>query len=87
MFLTVIVVCTCICFPLLVCNAGSVGATRDHSSPKLYISSDGGHTWYDPGLPVGTYSYGIGDYGNIIAVAPDSENIPYMWCVNWLLMC
>ncbi len=60
-------------------HPGSVGPIRNNSSPKLYVSSDSGHTWYDPDLPAGTYSYGIGDYGNIITVAPDSENVPYMW--------
>lgn len=33
----------------------------------------------DPGLPGGTYVYGIADYGNIIAVAPDSEHATFIW--------
>ena len=33
----------------------------------------------DPGLPGGTYVYGIADYGNIIAVAPDSEHSTFIW--------
>ncbi|XP_064400259.1 sortilin-like [Halichondria panicea] len=65
--------------PGIILAHGSVGPIRNNSFPKLYVSSDSGHTWYDPDLPAGTYSYGIGDYGNIITVAPDSENVPYMW--------
>ena len=33
----------------------------------------------DPGFPEGAYVYGIADYGNIIAVAPDSEHTEFIW--------
>lgn len=33
----------------------------------------------DPGLPFGTYVYGIADYGNIIAVASDTNHMQQIW--------
>ena len=61
--------CVCVC----------VGVTRNDSEPRLVVSNDGGYSWIDPGLPVGTYVYGIADYGNIIAVAPDTELMDFIW--------
>ncbi len=58
---------------------GNVGAVRNSSKPQLYLSSDGGYTWTDPGLPQGTYAYGIADYGNIIFIAPDTEHVEFVW--------
>ena len=57
----------------------STGEVRNDSEPRLVLSNDGGYSWRDPGLPVGTYVYGIADYGNIIAVAPDSQHVEYIW--------
>lgn len=56
-----------------------IGESRNDSQPRLVLSNDGGYSWNDPGLPVGTYVYGIADYGNIIAVAPDDEQAQYIW--------
>ncbi|CAI7994086.1 Sortilin [Geodia barretti] len=63
----------------IIIGHGSYGVTRNDSEPRLVVSNDGGYSWMDPGLPVGTYVYGIADYGNIIVVAPDSENVEYIW--------
>lgn len=65
--------------PGIIIAHGSFGAVRNDSEPHLVVSNDGGYSWLDPGLPVGTYVYGIADYGNIIAVAPDSEHAEYIW--------
>ena len=55
------------------------GLMRNDSEPRFVVSNDGGYSWVDPGLPVGTYMYGIADYGNIIAVALDSDHVEYIW--------
>ncbi len=33
----------------------------------------------DVGLPVGSYVYGIADYGNIIAIAPNADHVEKIW--------
>ena len=33
----------------------------------------------DSGIPEGTYVYGIADYGNVIAVAKDTEHVEHIW--------
>lgn len=32
-------------------------------------------------MPVGTYVYGIADYGNVIAIAPATDHVEQIWCV------
>lgn len=32
-------------------------------------------------MPVGTYVYGIADYGNIIAIASDANHVDKIWYV------
>ena len=38
----------------------------------------------DIGLPAGTYAYGIADYGNIIAIAPDAHHVQSIWYVLYI---
>ena len=35
----------------------------------------------DTRVPVGTYVYGIADYGNIIAIASDGDHVDNIWYV------
>jgi sortilin len=64
----------------IIIGHGSIGVTRNDSEPRLVLSNDGGYSWMSPPeLPVGTYVYGIADYGNIIAVALDSEHVEHIW--------
>lgn len=60
---------------------GSIGNSRDYDPKQAVIvtSQDGGYTWTKPNIPPGLYSYGIADYGNIIAIIPDSEHAGSLW--------
>lgn len=66
---------------------GSIGAVRNDSSPHLYVSNDGGHTWLDPGLPAGSYVYGVADYGNVMAVIPNEDVVEHIWFSHDLGRC
>lgn len=65
--------------PGIIISHGSVGEFRDDANPGLFITSDGGYTWKDVGVPQGTYVYGIADYGNIVAVARDGDHVESIW--------
>lgn len=52
---------------------------RNDSAPHLYVSNDGGYTWLDPGLPGGSYLYGVADYGNVMAVIPNGDLVEHIW--------